>query len=223
MTALIITIFIFVFALGFITIFRRYQRILKEKNFGVEYRNRFVEFANKYFETTHGYYSQKNFDTELYIWLTKNVNEIQANLGHLGKMHYVAAFQMYEVKNYEVVINTLPKFRDGKIESFDVNSTDDCLLRYIGSMKKIIESLSKKLKNPIIWFKEGFQEIISLPLYIFNWFGILSDRAVARVTTNVIWKVLAGLGGLVTFVSGIVTIIQGKDQTIELLRHWFGR
>jgi hypothetical protein len=84
-----------------------------------------------------------------------------------------------------------------------------------------LESIKKKLKNPIAWFKEGFQEIISLPIYLLNWFGILSDTTVSKVTTNVIFKILAGIAGLVTFISGIVTIIQGKDQTISFIRQLF--
>ena len=82
-------------------------------------------------------------------------------------------------------------------------------------------SIKRKLKNPIIWFKEGFQEIISLPLYILNWFGILSDTGVSKVTTNVIFKFLAGIGGLVAFASGVVTIIQGKEQTIAFFKQLF--
>ena len=119
------------------------------------------------------------------------------------------------------MINTLPKFRSGQIENFDVNSTDDCLLRYLGVIEKALISIRKKIKNPIVWFKEGFQEIISLPLYIFNWFGILSDNSVSKLTTNAIFKIFSGIGGLVAFASGIVTIVQGKDQIISFINKIF--
>jgi hypothetical protein len=64
---------------------------------------------------------------------------------------------------------------------------------------------------------------MTLPLYIFNWFGLMSDRTVAKVSRNVIWRLLAGIGGLVAFISGIVTIIQGKEQTILLFKQLFGK
>lgn len=218
MTTIIIFTFLFILVVGLITIIRRYKNFIDRHNFAADYRGKLIQLANKYFKNYDSWNRQGDLDGDLYMWLTKNVNKIQDDLGGLGTMHYVAPFQIYQIRNYQIIINTLPKFRTGQIENFDIHSSDDCLLRYIGVLEKVLESIKKKLKNPIAWFKEGFQEIISLPIYILNWFGILSDTAVSKVTTNVTFKILAGIAGLVTFLSGIVTIIQGKDQTISFIR-----
>jgi hypothetical protein len=220
MTTTIIIIFILIFSIGLITLLRRQNKYVQKHNFAFDYREKFIELSNKYFATI--YDRNGTLDSELYMWLTKNVNKMQADLGHLGTMHYVAPFQIYQIKNYQIVINTLPKFRNGQVEDFDINSADDSLLRYIGVLEKALESIRKKIKNPIICFKEGFQEVISLPLYIFNWFGLLSDNSVSKVTTNIIFKIFAGISGLVAFASGIVTIVQGKEQMISLINKIFG-
>ena len=100
---------------------------------------------------------------------------------------------------------------------------DDCLLRYIGHTEERTKTTAKNLKNPIIWFRVGFQEIISLPLFVLNWFGIFSSRTVDRVTESTIYKVFTGIIALVTFASGIVTIIQGKEATIAFIRNLLGK
>jgi hypothetical protein len=156
-------------------------------------------------------------DNEKYIWLTKNVNKMQEKLGGHGRMFYVAPFRTYQIPRYEIVINTLPKFKEGNIKDFDLNSVDDCLIRYIGVLEGVIDSTDKKLKNPIIWFKEGFQELVTIPIYLLNWFGLISDKNVFKITSNLLYKIISGVGGLIAFVSSAVTIIQGKEAVIELM------
>ena len=203
--------------LGFWTTSKQLNDITNKRDFAFDYRNRFVEFSNQFHSTFDRHWSQGSFDNEKYIWLTKNVSKMQNYLGAGGKMEYIGPFQSIHIRNYEIVINTLPKFRDGSILSFDVNSVDDCLIRYIGLMENQLEKINKKIRNPIIWFQVGFQSIINIPLYVLNWFGILTDNAISSVTTNMFYKLIIGLGGLVTFVSGLVTIIQGKEETIKFI------
>ncbi|WPQ61231.1 hypothetical protein SIO70_23000 [Chitinophaga sancti] len=217
-TIIIILSFSFVFILGFTKIFKRLRSLNTDYDFAYEFRNKFNEFANKYFEHADGIYQRGELDSTLYTWLMMNANKIQSILGRIGILHYIGPFQRYEVPNYQVVLNTLPKFRAGTIEAFDVHYTDDCLLRYLGSMENGIKKVQPSLKNPIIWLKQGFQELFSLPLYILNWFGILSDKSILKITANAFFVILTGFGGLIAFLSGVVTIIQGKDQTIELIR-----
>jgi hypothetical protein len=221
MTTIIIIAFVFILVVGLITLIRRYRKFVADHNFAVEYREKFMALTKKYFSTYDNWARQGELDSDLYMWLTKNVNRIQGDLGRLGTMHYIAAFKEYEVANYQIIINTIPKFRIGRIQEFDVSSADDCMLRYIGVMEKASDSIEKKLRNPIIWFREGFQQILSLPLYILNWFGILGENTVSKVTTNNIFKIFAGIGGFVAFVSGMVTIIQGKEQTITFIKNLF--
>lgn len=206
-----------VFVIGFVQVRSRHKRVVEKIDFAGEYRNKFVEFTNKYFQTYDRYSRSGNLDGELYVWLTMNVSKIQSNLGTFGVMNYIAPFQTYSISNYQIVINTIPKFRDGSVKDFDTNSVDDCLLRYIGYLEEYSKNTLKNLKNPIVWFREGFREILSIPIFILNWFGIISNRTVNSIKDSLIYKVISGLIALVTLVSGVVTIIVGYDQTLEFV------
>lgn len=216
-TALIILGILTVFIIGFVQVYNRHSRVVKKIDFSGEYRNKFIEFSNKYFQTYDRYNRTGDFDGELYVWLTMNVSKIQNNLGRFGVMDFTAPFQTYRVSNYQIVINTIPKFRDGSVKDFDINYVDDCLLRYIGYLDECSKDTQKNLGNPIVWFREGFREILSIPIFILNWFGIISNRTVNSIKNSFIYKVISGLIALVTLVSGLVTIVVGYDQTIEFI------
>lgn len=216
-TALIISDILAIFIIGFIQVYKRHNRVVKKIEFADEYRYKFVEFSNKYFESYDRWSRSGNFDGEKYVWLTMNVSRIQNNLGTFGIMDYIAPFQTYQISNYQIVINTIPKFRDGSIQDFDVNSVDDSLLRYIGYLNEYQKDTLRNLKNPVIWFREGFREILSIPIFILSWFGIISNRTLNSIKNSLIYKVISGLIALVTLISGIVTIVIGYDQTIEFI------
>jgi hypothetical protein len=223
MTILIIAFFILITITGFFTLKQSFLKAQKRLEFTNKYRNCFVEFANNFYKTYDKWDRQGEIEHEKYVWLTMNGNKMQGMLGMTGIMGYIAPFQRYTVSNYNIVLNTIPKFRDKSITEFEVNSTDDCLLRYIGITDEIVKDRLKQVKNPFLWIKQGFTEFFSLPIYLLNWFGILPDRFVGRITSNMIFKILTGIGGLVTFISGLVTIIQGKDQAIEFFKRIFNK
>ena len=221
-TTLIILTILSVIAIGFVLVYNRHSRIIKKIEFAGEYRNKFIEFANKYFKTYDRWSRSGDFDGELYVWLTMNVSKIQNYVGSFGEMTYKPAFQNYMINNYQIIINTIPKFREGQVENFDVGAVDDCLLRYIGHLEEYSKDTHKNLRNPIVWFREGFKEIMSIPIFILSWFGIISNRTVSSIKNSMIYKVISGFIALVTLVSGIVTIIVGYDQTREFVKKLFG-
>lgn len=211
-----------VFIIGFVQVYNRHNRVVKKIDFAGEYRNKFVKFSNKYFENYDRWSRSGNFDGEQYVWLTMNVCRIQNYVGTFGIMDYIAPFQTYKVSNYQIIINTIPKFRDGSIKDFDVNSVDDSLLRYIGYLDEYQKDTQRNLKNPIIWFREGFREILSIPIFILSWFGIISNRTLNSIKDSLIYKVISGLIALVTLISSIVTIIVGYDQTLKFINTILG-
>jgi hypothetical protein len=222
-TALIILGILAVFIIGFVQVYNRHSRVVKKIDFASEYRNKFVDFSNKYFKTYDRYSRTGDFDGEQYVWLTMNVSKIQNYVGSFGEMTYKPAFQNYMINNYQIIINTIPKYREGQVESFDVGAVDDCLLRYIGHLEEYSKDTQKNLRNPIVWFREGFREIMSIPIFILSWFGIISNRTVNSIKNSLLYKVISGLIALVTLVSGVVTIILGYDQTIEFLNRLIGK
>jgi hypothetical protein len=222
-TTLIILGILTVFIIGFVQVYNRNSRVVKKIDFAGEYRNKFIEFSNKYFETYDRWSRAGDFDGQLYVWLTTKVSKIQGNLGSFGIMDYIAPFQTYRDSNYQIITNTLPKFRDGQVHNFDAGSVDDCLLRYIGYLEDYKKETEKDVKNPIVWFREGFKEIISIPLFILSSFGIISNRIVNSIKDSLIFKVISGLIALVTLVSGLVTIVVGYDQIVKFIFGLIGK
>lgn len=216
-TTLIILGILTVLIIGFVQVYNRNSRVVKKIDFAGEYRNKFIEFSNKYFETYDRWSRAGDFDGQLYVWLTTNVSRIQGNLGSFGIMDYIAPFQTYRVSNYQIIINTLPKFREGQVQNSDAGSVDDCLLRYIGYLEDYNKETEKDVKNPIVCFREGFKVIICIPLFIISLFGIFSRRTVDNIMDSVIFKIFAGFTALVTLVSGLVTIVVGYDQTVKFI------
>ena len=213
---LIISILLIIFLItGLVIVYKKFRRNNDKLDFISKYRNKFIELTNTYFKT-------RKINDEKYIWLTKNVNQVQRDIGKIGLMDYIAPFQTYQVSNYQIVINTIPKFRDGSIKDFDVNSTDDALLRYIGVLEERIEFNKKELFNPIIWFRKGFQEIMSIPLFILYWFGIFTKQRVDNIMESTIYKIFMGIGALLTIAASIVTVIQGKAKTLEFINNLLG-
>jgi hypothetical protein len=221
-TILIILGILTIVVIGFVLVYNRHSRVIKRIEFAGEYRNKFIEFANKYFKNYDRWSRTGDFDGELYVWLTMNVSKIQNYVGSFGEMTYKPAFQNYMINNYQIIINTIPKFREGQVENFDVGAVDDCLLRYIGHLEEYSKDTNKNLRNPIVWFREGFKEVMSIPIFILSWFGIISNRTVNSIKNSLIYKVISGLIALVTLVSGIVTIIVGYDQTREFIKKILG-
>lgn len=220
-TLFIIAGILIVFVVGFVNVYKRHSRVVTKIDFAGEYRNKFVEFANKYFQTYDRFSRSGDFDGELYVWLTMNVSKIQNYVGSFGVMSYKPAFQNYMFNNYQIIINTIPKFREGQVENLDVGAVDDCLLRYVGYLEEYSKETLKNLRNPIVWFREGFREILSVPIFILSWFGIISNRTVNSIKDSLTYKVIAGFIALVTLVSGLVTIIVGFDSTMRFFSTLF--
>jgi hypothetical protein len=149
--------FLFVVVLGFAVILNRLRKSVSRHDFAVQYRNNFVNFTNGYLEAYNRHRGQNGFNNELYEWLTKNVDQIQSDMGSIGTMHYLAPFQIYQITNYQIIINTLPKFRVGKVDNFDINSSDDCLIRYIGVLEERIESIRKNSRIPLFGLRRDFK------------------------------------------------------------------
>lgn len=218
MTTLIILSLISIFLYGLFIINKRRIRYIKNTNFAFEYRETFIDFCNIFYKTYDSHWSPGTIDNDKYIWLTKNVGKIQAIVGHTGVLDsYITPFHTAHFRNYQIIINTLPKFKDGTIKDFDVNAVDNCLIRYVGNMEESIELVVKKMKNPIVWFREGFKEVISLPIYILNWFGLIPDNVLRKVSSNVLYNIITSIGGFIAFISAIVTIIQGRQQCLEFI------
>jgi hypothetical protein len=151
-----------------------------------------------------------------------NAPKAQREVGIFGIGEYIAPFQIYKIRNYQSIVNTLPKFRERFFNDAEITSVDDILLRCIGYYQEIDDRVIKEGKNPFKWFQYGVRFLVGLPFMLLKWFGIISDQTLDQITSNRFFRVLSGLVGLIGFFGSIVTIITGweafKNITMALFK-----
>ncbi|MCR5860967.1 hypothetical protein LRS05_01870 [Flavobacterium sp. J372] len=136
-TFTIILTLLIICLIGYWSLRQIYARQKNSLEFAIEFKNRFVTLANKYFKSYDSWSREGEVDYEQYTWLTKNVDQMQYDLGRIGIIDYVAPFTRYHIPRYQVLVNTLPKFRE-RLQNVEVNIADDCLARHIGISESII-------------------------------------------------------------------------------------
>jgi hypothetical protein len=188
---------------------KKLQNIEKDLNFLTDYRNKFVEMANNYYEN-------KSFDNNLYHELIENSNKAQRLLGATGIITYKPPYSNLMYSNYPIALNTIPMFKTGKIEIFDITSTDDTFLRKIGILKERQESLNNA-DNLKTWFQIGSQAVLSFPLSLLSFFGIVTTNKLEIITTSSLFKIINGIVWLLALLSTIITIFTGWDAFKNIL------
>jgi hypothetical protein len=206
----IIGIIIVIALIGIFDLSKLFYNKKKMLNFAIDYLNKFREFSNAYLDN--------NFDSNLYEWLIYNSTKIQTQLGSYGVLAYRPAFENYMFNNYPIILNTLPKMRNGRIDNQEIMAVDDCLMRYIGMSKDIINSSHKDLRNPFIWLRIGIQYILTLPLQIFYWFGILSHSLLIKIKDNTFIKIISVIIIIIGLIGSIVTITLGWQQFTRIIQ-----
>ncbi len=124
----------------------------------------------------------------------------------------------------------LPELRNALSDSYVLSRLADqyaatiqeVIIRHIGSIEEIEEFNRKKLKNPIIWFREGVQLLISSPLYAAFWLGVIKEPVIDRLTGNIIFKFISTFVTLVGFVGSVITIVIGWDQFLSITTKFVG-
>lgn len=220
MVLIISIVIVSILIIGFITLVIQIRQKVARLTFADEYRNRFIKVCDEYSENRNKA-SNRKFDPNDYMWLMMNVNKIQTQLGGDGIMHYIAPFQTHTIPNYEIILNTLPKLRNNKIEEFDINYSDDSLLRHIGKVQESYDLDRKRIKNPLMWLVVGFDKVTLFPFYLFQLFGILEPSTIYRISQTILFKIIRGLIGLITLVGSIMSIIQGREETIDFINSLF--
>lgn len=184
-----------------------------------EYRNKLIELANGYFGSA--YVAARSIDPEVYHWLTLNVNKAQRLVGPFGIGTYIAAFQSYRIDNCRFLVNLIPNFQTGTIAQQEMSILDTSLTTALGAYQEVAEENRKSLRNPFKWFQYGIRSILSFPVRLLGWLGIISERSAERITSNAIFKVFTGIIGLISFASSVTGLIGGWQPFIDVLHNWF--
>lgn len=188
-------------------------------------------FAIDFLDKLRTYLSSNGSDGGTYSWLTLKSNKMQNQLGSAGIMAaYKPPFANFQYTNYPIILNMLPELRNALSDSYVLSRLADqyaatiqeVIIRHIGSIEEIEEFNRKKLKNPIIWFREGVQLLISSPLYAAFWLGVIKEPVIDRLTGNIIFKFISTFVTLVGFVGSVITIVIGWDQFLSMTTKFVG-
>jgi hypothetical protein len=189
------------------------RTLVKNHNFVHDFRETFGPFASSYLQQASSsifspQVSQPQLDGQQYHWLVSQMDKTQRLLGTFGIAYYTGPFNRVQIPNYYYIINTIPQIRSGHADRADILTCDDMMVRYLGSMTRSIEEEKSKAKNPFIWLQQGIQFYIAFPVRLLNWFGIISDSSLSKITSSQLFKVLSGIGGLAAFLASIIQIFQ---------------
>ena len=205
---------------GLIKIRRSINALIHKYNFVQAFRDKFIQFANPYVQQQQHSYGMEHAvqpDGQLYHWLVSNMDKTQRLLGVYGLGLYTAPFHRFQIDNYQYILNTINQMRTGDAHSNDLSMCENMMVRYLGDMGRLIEEKEKDIKNPIAWLQQGIQFYIGFPIRLLNWFGIISETSFDNIVSSKLFKALAGIGGLVAFISSLVTILQGWPAVKELI------
>ena len=207
---------------GFLLKLKRVNDLENRRTNVNDFRNKFIDLANQLMQK--GY-----FDAALYQECIMNVDKIQIELGVLGIASYIKdGLRGIQGNNIPILINYLPELRSYSNDLHNcivrerllknIELIDDLLLRHISNLNDAIDSIKSTIFNPFSCFVESIRWILELPIFILSSFGIISDTVTTRVYGSVFFKVISGIFSLVTFVSGLMTIVLGWDQFIAFIK-----
>ena len=207
--------------LGFIIKYVEIYDFDKRLTFTKEQRDKFITLCNDIFSNNH-------FDQAIYYELTAAVKDMQAELGADGIYAYVQDnLKGVATRNYQALVNFLPELRTAINEkqnsimsmrlSRSITDCDDMFVRHIGTLTSQIDATRKEAQNPFSCFAEGVRTIISLPILLLKWFGIISSTTAIKLKSNWIVKIISILVTLVGFVGSVITIIIGWNQFVKII------
>lgn len=190
-----------------------------------------IDFLSNYREFANGLMNQ-SFDDNKYQWLKLNSSRMQLMMGSYGiASTYKPAGANYMLKNYQMIVNGITEIRETYIRadhgfglSFElrmlretIGAIDDVLLTYIGSLESADEKKVKELKNPFVWFREGVRFIVTSPIYLMHWSGLMQYSTYYSFSNNFFVKFLTFIIGIIAFISSIVTIVTGYSPFIKII------
>lgn len=218
-TAIILIVAISFILIGLFNIIFDLRRINKKHTFSLDYLEKYSN-----------YIKSDGSDEESYEWLTLKAEKMQDQLGSAGIMNYKMPGSMTFIPNYPIVINLLPEIRrelssDYIISkdnfNFTINTLRESILRYIGLLEDLREDILRKLKNPLVWFREGVKMILLLPLSILNQFGLFSNKFYYNLKKSLFFKITSSFIALTAFVSSIFTIALGWEKFYDMIKNIF--
>lgn len=210
--------FTLLLVMGFLNLRKRVVELNKDESFAHEFRERFIAYCN-------------SNNSEAYAYLMLNSTRMQRDMGPMGVYaSFTPPAANYRISNYPIIMNMIPEIRSlidrnqdsgfglfGSTIDGYIKNVDEALLRHIGVLKEQSYQAFNALKNPLLWFRSGVNQILSLPLMLFVSFGLMAGSTLRALQSNYIFKTFNALVAIIGLISGAMTIILGWDQTSEIL------
>lgn len=218
-------ILIVVCIFGFIKVFLSKRESENEKNFAISYLNKYREFSNDLIKD--------NYNSDTYEWLKLNSAKMQTQMGEYGiAQAYKPAFSDLIYHNYQVIVNGISRIRDlhrqvgtigvrsglgANVLYDEISGIDDMLLTYIGAKDNHVSNKVKEMKNPIVWLREGVRTVVTLPISIMFWSGIIHYGTYNTLVNNFFVNLISFLVASIGLVSSIVTIVTGYEPFMQII------
>lgn len=200
-----------IFIIGLVRLIVDKEYIVNRANFCHEYGTKFIDFCSK-LQSNH-------FDSDGYIWLTSNVNKIQRELGVNGIMYnYHPPFANYIYPQYALLINTLPQLRTHEADTKEIFACQDVLIRHLGDLNETIDHYIKRLRNPLIWLREGITFLITFPFRLASWFGLLQYTSLITMSDSLLVKLISFIVSIIGLISSVMTVLLGQDEFLKILK-----
>jgi hypothetical protein len=156
-----------------------------------------------------------------YVWLTKNEVVMSAELGGSDRVYYRAPYGAYTVCNLPLLSDTLANLRTGSAELENVETMDHILLRHLGGLETTRKKLVAELRNPFHLVIRAVETILSVPLRLAVWSGLLRPSTVRRAQATLGYRFIQLVVTLLLLAAAVETSVIGWPAFVHQLHQWF--
>ncbi len=199
--------------LGFVDVVLELRRLVRRINFTVEYRERWFAFFQDY--------RQDRGKPEDYGWLTENLAAITIELGPENRIIYRAPLGAFIHSSYPLLDNTLADVRMQRADVAQFELADHNLIAHGGALRHRVEMLQPILTNPLTLLIHGLRFVLSLPLLLLGWFGLLPPASVQNARGSWVFRLFQLVASIAAAGVAIEGVVDGWPAFISHLQGWF--
>jgi hypothetical protein len=153
-----------------------------------------------------------NSDLEAMDYLMQHVEQVQGMLGQRGLVTRYAPFSSRADYNYQLLVNVVGQLASQHYSEDELRAAAYALHRHVGYLNSFDGALKVLIRNPLKWIQEGIQAVLSLPLYLLEWFGLAPSGSSDAAASSRFVTILAGV---INLVASIVTLVLGAQEILK--------
>jgi len=184
----------------------------RRRRFTIEYQQRWDGFARDYIAD--------RASSDDYVWLSRNQPKMSGELGPEGFIIYRAPYAQFASAHYPILPNTLSRASTSQAHPNDFPMVNHILITHEGALTTASENTRRELKNPFALLRRGLQFVLSLPLLLLSWSGLVSGATVERARRSVIFRFLQAVASVAALLSALVIVVTGWSAFVAQLQYW---